>query len=79
MGGALRYAITHLTYTEEFTALELWRALSSSPAECLGQKVSAIVPHQSADILRFTTRIGQFHQVSKLLGNAGKQPRTPIH
>ncbi|MEH2122295.1 dihydroorotase [Nostoc sp.] len=43
----------HLVETEEFTALELWRALSSSPAKCLGQKVSAIVPHQPAELTLF--------------------------
>lgn len=43
----------YLVETEEFTALELWRALSSSPAECLGQKVSAIVPHQPAELTLF--------------------------
>ncbi|WP_375503776.1 dihydroorotase [uncultured Nostoc sp.] len=43
----------YLVETEEFTALELWRALSSSPAECLGQKVSAILPHQLAELTLF--------------------------
>ncbi|MEH2277354.1 MAG: dihydroorotase [Nostoc sp.] len=43
----------YLVETEEFTALELWRALSSSPAECLGQKVSAIKPHQLAELTLF--------------------------
>ncbi|MEH2044871.1 dihydroorotase [Nostoc sp.] len=43
----------YLVETEEFTALELWRALSTNPAECLGQKVSAIVPHQPAELTLF--------------------------
>ncbi|MEH2083186.1 MAG: dihydroorotase [Nostoc sp.] len=43
----------YLVETEEFTALELWRALSSNPAECLGQKVSAIIPHQPAELTLF--------------------------
>jgi dihydroorotase len=43
----------YLVETEEFTALELWRALSTSPAECLGQEVSAIVPHQPAELTLF--------------------------
>ncbi|MEH2009372.1 dihydroorotase [Nostoc sp.] len=43
----------YLVETGEFTALELWRALSSSPAECLGQKVSAIVPDQPAELTLF--------------------------
>ncbi|MDZ8136442.1 MAG: dihydroorotase [Nostoc sp. DedQUE04] len=43
----------YLVETEEFTALELWRALSTNPAECLGEKVSAIVPHQPAELTLF--------------------------
>ncbi|MEA5605354.1 dihydroorotase [Nostoc sp. UHCC 0252] len=43
----------YLVETEEFTALELWRALSTSPAECLGQEVSAILPHQPAELTLF--------------------------
>ncbi|MEH2381515.1 MAG: dihydroorotase [Nostoc sp.] len=43
----------YLVETGEFTALELWRALSSSPAECLGQKVSAIAPDQPAELTLF--------------------------
>jgi len=43
----------YLVETGEFTALELWRALSSNPAECLGQKVSAIVPPQPAELTLF--------------------------
>ncbi|MBD2530297.1 dihydroorotase [Nostoc flagelliforme FACHB-838] len=43
----------YLVETEEFTALELWRALSTHPAECLGQKVSAILPHQPAELTLF--------------------------
>ncbi|MEH2411493.1 dihydroorotase [Nostoc sp.] len=43
----------YLVETGEFTALELWRALSSSPAQCLGQKISAIVPHQPAELTLF--------------------------
>ncbi|WP_442943759.1 dihydroorotase [Nostoc sp.] len=43
----------YLVETEEFTALELWRALSASPAGCLGQKVSAILPHKAAELTLF--------------------------
>ncbi|MEH2396102.1 dihydroorotase [Nostoc sp.] len=50
---ALSLLWQYLVETEEFTALELWRALSSSPAECLGQKVSAIVPDQPAELTLF--------------------------
>ncbi|QSJ18570.1 dihydroorotase [Nostoc sp. UHCC 0702] len=43
----------YLVETGEFTTLELWRALSTKPAECLGQKVSAISPHQKAELTLF--------------------------
>ncbi len=43
----------NLVETREFTALELWRALSSNPAKCLGQKINAISPHQSAELTLF--------------------------
>jgi dihydroorotase len=43
----------NLVKTGEFTALELWRALSTRPAECLQQKTSAIVPGQPAEMTLF--------------------------
>ncbi|BAZ50969.1 dihydroorotase, multifunctional complex type [Nostoc sp. NIES-4103] len=43
----------YLVETGEFTALELWRALSTKPAECLGQKVSEISPQQKAELTLF--------------------------
>ncbi|MBE9050647.1 dihydroorotase [Nostocales cyanobacterium LEGE 11386] len=43
----------HLVETGEFTALELWRALSTNPAKCLGQKLSTITPHQPAELTLF--------------------------
>jgi len=43
----------HLVETEEFTALELWRSLSTRPAECLKQKTSAIAPGQRAELTLF--------------------------
>jgi dihydroorotase len=43
----------HLVETGEFTALELWRALSSRPAECLKKKLSAIAPDQKAELTLF--------------------------
>ncbi|OUL26988.1 dihydroorotase [Nostoc sp. 106C] len=43
----------HLVETGEFTALELWRALSTRPAECLRQKVSALEPNQKAELVLF--------------------------
>ncbi|MBD2682011.1 MULTISPECIES: dihydroorotase [Nostoc] len=50
---ALSLLWQYLVETGEFTALELWRALSSNPAKCLGQKVNAISPHQSAELTLF--------------------------
>ena len=43
----------YLVETREFTPLELWRALSSRPAECLKQKVCAIAPGQKAELTLF--------------------------
>lgn len=43
----------YLVETGEFTALELWQALSTKPAECLRQKMSAIAPHQPAELTLF--------------------------
>ncbi|MBF2007135.1 MAG: dihydroorotase [Chlorogloeopsis fritschii C42_A2020_084] len=42
-----------LVETGEFTALELWRALSSRPAECLNQTPSAIAPEQKTELTLF--------------------------
>ncbi|WP_138502042.1 dihydroorotase [Nostoc sp. PA-18-2419] len=43
----------YLVETGEFTALELWRALSSNPAKCLGHKLSAITSEQKAELTLF--------------------------
>ncbi|PLZ98684.1 dihydroorotase [Fischerella thermalis CCMEE 5268] len=43
----------HLVETGEFSALQLWQALSSRPAECLKQKLSAIAPGQKAELTLF--------------------------
>ncbi|MBE9033666.1 dihydroorotase [aff. Roholtiella sp. LEGE 12411] len=43
----------YLVETGEFTALELWQALSTRPAKCLGQKVSAITSNQLAELTLF--------------------------
>ncbi|MBD2430567.1 MULTISPECIES: dihydroorotase [Fischerella] len=43
----------HLVETGEFSALQLWQALSSRPAECLKQNLSAIVPGQKAELTLF--------------------------
>ncbi|AFY32746.1 dihydroorotase [Calothrix sp. PCC 7507] len=43
----------HLVETGEFTAVELWRSLSTRPAECLKQQPSAVAPHQKAELTLF--------------------------
>ncbi|WP_017654093.1 dihydroorotase [Fortiea contorta] len=43
----------HLVETGEFTAGELWRSLSTRPAECLKQQPSVIAPHQKAELTLF--------------------------
>ncbi|MGV0026392.1 dihydroorotase [Phormidesmis priestleyi] len=39
--------------TQQWSALELWHSLSDRPATCLGQKISAILPDQSAELILF--------------------------
>lgn len=57
--GAIGYELAlpllwqHLVDTGEFTALELWRALSTRSAECLRDKLQAIAPHQKAELTLF--------------------------
>ncbi|BAZ69095.1 MAG: dihydroorotase [Pelatocladus maniniholoensis HA4357-MV3] len=43
----------HLVETGEFSALQLWQALSNRPAECLKQNLSAIAPGQKAELTLF--------------------------
>lgn len=43
----------NLVETGEFTALELWQALSTRPAQCIQQKVSAFAPHHQAELTLF--------------------------
>ena len=42
--------------TEEWTALELWQALSSRPRQCLQQELKAITPEREADLVLFAPR-----------------------
>ncbi|MBW4635122.1 MAG: dihydroorotase [Iphinoe sp. HA4291-MV1] len=57
--GAIGYELAlpllwqHLVESGEFTALELWKALSTRPAECLQQKINAIAPDQKAELTLF--------------------------
>ncbi|BAZ21769.1 dihydroorotase [Kalymmatonema gypsitolerans NIES-4073] len=57
--GAIGYELAlpllwqHLVETGEFTALELWKALSMNPAECLQQKMSTLAPEQKAELALF--------------------------
>lgn len=39
--------------SEEWTALELWQALSSRPCQCVQQKSKAIIPEQAANLVLF--------------------------
>ncbi|MBE9003552.1 dihydroorotase [Fortiea sp. LEGE XX443] len=50
---ALSLLWQNLVVTEEFTALELWQALSSNPAKCLGQKLNTLTPNQKAELTLF--------------------------
>lgn len=43
----------NLVVTGEFTALELWRVLSSQPARCLGLEIKEINPANSVDLTLF--------------------------
>ncbi|WP_414621258.1 dihydroorotase [Calothrix sp. CCY 0018] len=43
----------NLVETGEFTALELWKALSTNPAECLNQSPSNIVAGEKAELTLF--------------------------
>jgi dihydroorotase len=40
----------YLVETQEFKALELWKALSTCPAKCLRQRASIIAPNQPAEL-----------------------------
>jgi dihydroorotase len=42
-----------LVETGEYSALELWQSLSSSPAKCLQQPIGAIAPGQKAELTLF--------------------------
>jgi dihydroorotase len=42
-----------LVETGELSALELWRALSTGPAGCLGLKIEAIAPNLPAEVVLF--------------------------
>ncbi|MCL6433025.1 MAG: dihydroorotase [Leptolyngbyaceae cyanobacterium HOT.MB2.61] len=42
-----------LVETGQWSALELWRCLSTNPARCLQQKPSAIVPDAAAELILF--------------------------
>lgn len=50
---ALSLLWQRLVMTQEWTALELWKALSSRPAQCLGQTPASVTPHQTAELVLF--------------------------
>lgn len=43
--------------TQDWTALELWNALSSRPAQCLGQVPASVTPHQTAELVLFSPHL----------------------
>ncbi|ALF54633.1 dihydroorotase [Nostoc piscinale CENA21] len=43
----------NLVVTGEFTALELWQALSTNPAKCLAQELSTLTANQKAELTLF--------------------------
>ncbi|MEW5856609.1 MAG: amidohydrolase family protein, partial [Cyanobacteriota bacterium] len=43
--------------TGDWSALELWRVLSTHPAECLQQKPAAIAPGQPAELVLFDPQL----------------------
>lgn len=47
----------NLVETGEFTALQLWQALSAKPALCLQENVTKIAAHQPAELTLFDPRI----------------------
>jgi dihydroorotase len=47
----------NLVETREFTALELWRALSTNPAKCLQQQPSVIATKQPAELTLFDPQV----------------------
>ena len=54
----------NLVETGEWSAIELWRALSTRPAECLKQKPASLAPNQPAEIALFDPQ--QTWKVEKL-------------
>ena len=46
-----------LVTTQQWSALELWSSLSTRPAACLGQKLDAIAPDQSAELVLFNPQL----------------------
>lgn len=47
----------HLVEKSEFSALELWRCLSSSPAQCLQHTPKAIAPQEPAELTLFDPKL----------------------
>ncbi|MUL36448.1 dihydroorotase [Gloeocapsopsis dulcis] len=43
----------NLVETDEWSAVELWRSLSTHPTQCLQQSPSTISPHKSAEMILF--------------------------
>jgi dihydroorotase len=64
----------NLVTTGEFTALELWQALSSHPAQCLQQKPSAIAPGAKAEMILFNPQAAWQVEAKNLLTLSNNTP-----
>ena len=60
--------------TGEWTAIELWQALSSRPRQCLQQEPKAIVPEQEADLVLFDPKQTWTADLSQLKSPAANTP-----
>lgn len=63
-----------LVMTGEWTPLELWRGLSSGPAQCLGQRPAAIAPNRPAELILFDPQVSWTVNRSSLSSQAQNSP-----
>lgn len=64
----------NLVETGEWSALELWRVLSTQPAVCLGQTPAAIVPGQPAELVLFDPQMAWQVDRQSLKSLSGNTP-----
>ena len=60
--------------TGEWSAIELWQALSSRPRQCLRQEAKAIAPEQSADLVLFNPEQIWTADLNHLKSSAANSP-----